>query len=485
MDTNKIESLIVSLFKVDGVKFGSFTLKSGLVSPVYFDLRVIVSYPEILKTVSDLVGEEVARHKAAENVDLICGVPYTALPVASLVSVTQGVPMVLKRKEQKTYGTGNLVEGSFSPGDRCILIEDVVTSGGSVVETADALRHIGLKVDHAIVILDRCQGADFHLARNGVGFTALIRMEQLLNVLLGKGLIDSRQRDQVVTFLAENQLFDPAFADVVSKKFLPRVKCPLSVKLVGIMEKKSSNLCLSVDLGGWEEVLEAVEAVGSKVCMVKTHVDTIGLKGVKVIAEFWGKLKALSIKHDFLIMEDRKFGDIGSTTLEQLKSKPFEISKWADLVTVHGISGPGVLTAIEKLGLGDKFGAVLIAEMSSENNIPSLLPEYKNLIYKMAEGEYSPLVAGFVSQARPLAGNSTPYALQFTPGVSLNSGTGGDGLGQVYNSVENAVLLRGADVIIVGRGILAQPKAEWTQVAEQFRTRGWAAFKERISSTFD
>lgn len=55
----------------------------------------------------------------------------------------------------------------------------------------------------------------------------------------------------------------------------------------------------------------------------------------------------------------------------------------------------------------------------------------------MAEGEYSPLVAGFVSQARPLAGNSTPYALQFTPGVSLNSGTGGDGLGQVYNSVEN------------------------------------------------
>lgn len=94
-------------------KFGKYTLKSGEISPVYFDLRVIISYPEIMEELTDLMYKFIVENEV--QCDQLCGVPYTALPLATLLSVKMRQPMLIRRKEAKSYGTKKLIEGKFQP----------------------------------------------------------------------------------------------------------------------------------------------------------------------------------------------------------------------------------------------------------------------------------------------------------------------------------------------------------------------------------
>ena len=113
------------------------------------------------------------------SVELICGVPYTALPMATLVSVTQGIPMLLRRKEAKDYGTKKLIEGDYRAGQGCLIVEDVVTSGTSILETAVELRKLGLDVKEAVVLLDRKQGGSENLAKHGITMSCVYHIEDV------------------------------------------------------------------------------------------------------------------------------------------------------------------------------------------------------------------------------------------------------------------------------------------------------------------
>lgn len=195
---NKLD-LIDNLYDMGCIKIGDFTLASGLKSPFYIDLRLIISHPAVLRAVADQVWESLTR----VDVELLCGVPYTGLPMATAVSVAKNVPLVLVRKELKQYGTKKEVEGIFHQGQPCALIEDLVTTGGSVVKVAEMLRRNGLKVDDVAVLIDRGQGAKENLAQHHIQLHAAFTLHEMLIQLQKSNRLDQQQIELVNNYLEQ------------------------------------------------------------------------------------------------------------------------------------------------------------------------------------------------------------------------------------------------------------------------------------------
>ena len=147
-DTNYILNEIVNK---DLIKFGEFTLKSGMKSNVYADLRNIASFPHLIQIIADKMVEDIDF----SNIDVVCGVPYGAISIASYISLKYNKPLVIKRKEPKKHGLGKMVEGIYDNNSKCLLIEDVMTTGESLNETIEELENYNLIVEQIRIILDR------------------------------------------------------------------------------------------------------------------------------------------------------------------------------------------------------------------------------------------------------------------------------------------------------------------------------------------
>ena len=195
--TPEIRSLILDLYGIEAIKFGSFTLKNGTQSPIYIDLRLLISYPALMKKMSSAL----ATFISSLYFDLICGVPYAALPIATALALEGDFPMILCRKQMKDYGTKKLIEGKFEKGQTCLIVEDVITSGASILETIASLKTQGLEVEDAIVMLDREQGGKENLKKNNIRLHALISMFDLLKVLFHEKKISEETLHTVNAFL--------------------------------------------------------------------------------------------------------------------------------------------------------------------------------------------------------------------------------------------------------------------------------------------
>lgn len=137
--------------------------------------------------------------------DILCGVPYAALPFAAVMSVNTNTPMIMKRKETKLYATKKILEGVYKPGQKCLVIEDVVTSGGSLLETINTLRNELLSVTHAVIVLDREQGGASVLEANGVVVNSIFTMSELVKILRDAGRITDETVEIVSDHIRECQ----------------------------------------------------------------------------------------------------------------------------------------------------------------------------------------------------------------------------------------------------------------------------------------
>lgn len=461
-----IEELVVSLHSIGAVKFGSFKLKSGITSPVYFDLRVTVSYPKILAQ----IGKELWNISKDVPTDVLCGVPYTALPFATAISIENDVPMVVRRKEAKDYGTKKMVEGVYEKGAKCLVIEDVVTSGASVLETSVSLREEGLTVTDAVVLLDREQGGPERIASGGVKLRSVLTVSSFIAVLEAKGKLDKPTADSVRKFVSEMQFKAkedpaPAPAKAARMKYSERAalcKNELAGKLLSLMEAKQSNLSVAADVNTAAEVLQLADKVGPHVCVLKTHVDVLA----DFTMDFATQLAALAEKHNFLIFEDRKFADIGNTVAMQYGAGVYNIAEWSHITNAHTVPGPGIIDGLAQVGRPKGRGCLLLAEMSSAGTLAE--GEYTKKTVAMAQARPD-FVMGFISTHKL---SEDPGMVHMTPGVQLESGS--DALGQRYLTPEVVLGERGSDIIIVGRGVYKA--ADPAKAAIEYKKRGWDAY---------
>ena len=154
-ESEKTTALLAQLFAKNVVKNGDFILKSGLRSSLYIDLRLLLNEPAIIKEISHLIYKKINVASILNPKTKLCGVPYGALPFSCCVSTEYGLPQIIVRKESKKHGTKKLIEGVFADGDELLIIEDIVTTGSSIIELITKLKTYNLKVQQIIVIIDR------------------------------------------------------------------------------------------------------------------------------------------------------------------------------------------------------------------------------------------------------------------------------------------------------------------------------------------
>eukprot|EP00210_Caulerpa_lentillifera_P002745 g2624.t1 len=472
LSVSRKESLVLRLHELNAVKFGQFKLKSGLISPFYFDLRVVVSCPEVLTQVADTLWEVALD----ANFDLLCGVPYTALPFATVMSIQHGVPLLMRRKEVKDYGTKKAIEGVFQPGQKVLIVEDLVTSGSSVLETVRPLEGEGLVIQDAVVLLDREQGAEERLKSSGIRLHAAFSVSFLLDVLLRNQLVSHEDVQNVQKFLKENQTTTNKTKNkrLSYKTRAKLAKCELGRRCFEIMERKETNLAVAADVTSTDELLALAEILGPHICILKTHVDILN----KWSTEIGQKLRQIAEKYDFLIFEDRKFADIGNTVIEQYCGGIYKISDWSDITNAHLLPGPGIIDGLASVGLSRSKGLLLLAEMSSQGTLCT--GDYTQSVIEEAL-KHPEFVMGFISISPadwPPQDEKESFSglIQMTPGVALSQK--GDDLGQQYNTPDSVIKNRGSDVIIVGRGIIKSKDPKTAAI--DYKTAGWNAYLESL-----
>jgi orotate phosphoribosyltransferase len=188
--------------KTGATRFGLFKLSSGKLSPYYIDLRVIPGDPRGLRTVIEIY-EAMARSKiGVASFDRIAGVPTAGVPYASILAYQLTKPFLYVRREAKTHGGERRVEGQLLPGERVLLVDDLVTTGKNTLQAAESIRAEGGQVQHAVVLIDRQEGGAAALARAGLKLHAFTNVKRIARRLRESGVIEDDQYRAILAQIA-------------------------------------------------------------------------------------------------------------------------------------------------------------------------------------------------------------------------------------------------------------------------------------------
>jgi uridine monophosphate synthetase len=190
--------LVTQLFELGSVQFGDFTMASGLQSPIYIDLRRLIARPTLL----NLVAQSYIELLDGLAFDYLAAVPYGALAIGTAVSLAMNRPLIFPRKEAKSHGTGRTIEGLYSAGDKVVIIEDLVTKGGSALKAIGVLESANLVVSDVVVLIDREQGGRETINSRGYHLHAVLALSEILNLLQELGHISTAEASTVRLYLA-------------------------------------------------------------------------------------------------------------------------------------------------------------------------------------------------------------------------------------------------------------------------------------------
>ena len=197
----RLSALADGLLDAGCIKFGEFTLKSGLKSPIYIDLRQIITYPKLLEQ----IGQAYLPLLKELKFERLAGLPYAAIPIATAISLAGNYPMIYPRKEAKAYGTKAEIEGEYHPGETAVIIDDLATTGGSKFEAIEKLTGAGLRVKDVVVLVDRQSGAKESLEQAGYAMHAVLTISALLEYWENNGKVDKEKIVATREFLNQSK----------------------------------------------------------------------------------------------------------------------------------------------------------------------------------------------------------------------------------------------------------------------------------------
>ena len=185
-----VKEFATFLYQNGIIKFGNFTLASGKKSSYYVDLRLVPSYPQEFRKMVKYLENEISQDIGLDEFDSIVSVPTGGLVIASALSIETVKPLIYVRNKPKDYGTSKSVEGKIYEGMKVIMIDDVATTGGSVVNAIKILKEINVSIKDAYVIVNRMEGADEALSQIGVKMHSILNILQITEILYEQNFID-------------------------------------------------------------------------------------------------------------------------------------------------------------------------------------------------------------------------------------------------------------------------------------------------------
>jgi uridine monophosphate synthetase len=189
--------LIVDLIKADCFQLGKFTLKSGLTSPFYLDLRLVISHPGLMQQVAGAYCSIIKDLKF----DRLAGIPFAAIPFTSIISLMLDKPLIFPRLEVKEHGTKKQIEGRFQSGEQVLLVDDLISTGASKLEAVNILRGNGLKVSELVVLVERGLKCRAELEAQGIRLHAYLHIYDFLDVALELQKLTAEGYDEIIRFL--------------------------------------------------------------------------------------------------------------------------------------------------------------------------------------------------------------------------------------------------------------------------------------------
>ena len=181
------------LTRIGALKFGAFTLSSGKLSPYYIDLRLVPSHPDVFQKITDFYVTLAENLVGLKKFERIVGIPTAGIPFSSVLAIKLQKPFIYVRKETKYHGRERMIEGILMPGNRVLLVDDLVTSGQTLIDAANALRCEGATVNDALVLIDREEGATKNLAKVGIKLHCLMGIREVAKTLYDMDAIDKEQ----------------------------------------------------------------------------------------------------------------------------------------------------------------------------------------------------------------------------------------------------------------------------------------------------
>ena len=192
-----VKEFATFLYQNDAIKFGNFKLSSGKDSPYYIDLRIVPSFPhqfrKMVKTLQSLISEKIGL----DNFDSIASVPTSGLVIASALAIETVKPLIYIRQKPKDYGTENTIEGKIADGSRVLLVDDVGTTGLSLLNAVKELRASKMVVTDAFIIINRFEGARELLASENVRLYEITDIIALSSILHKENLLNDEIFEQI------------------------------------------------------------------------------------------------------------------------------------------------------------------------------------------------------------------------------------------------------------------------------------------------
>ena len=192
-----VKEFATFLYQKGIIKFGDFTLASGKPSSYYVDLRLVPSYPHEFRKMVKFLEKKISEEIGFENFESIVSVPTGGLVIASALAIEVIKPLIYVRSKPKNYGTSKSVEGKIHDNMKVIMIDDVATTGGSVVNAIKSLKEVNVSIKDAYVIVNRMEGADEALSKIGVKMHSVLNVLEITEILYQQNLINKMTVEKV------------------------------------------------------------------------------------------------------------------------------------------------------------------------------------------------------------------------------------------------------------------------------------------------